>query len=430
MLVPSTEKDCFGYCLPRFAAILKAQRLRWRQEGWNERSCSIHCCQQHQNKFWTKPEETSCTRHTVQCVNTTPNPRIRHTPAHVIFLAWLKAWVIESTGIVASLRTVFLTSSTAFRTRARCCFLHTWAQHHCPHALQSDFLSDLLPDTHWCLFHTKVYPAQIHRMCLSVTWLKRTRLQVMSPRISLKRINLFWSNRCFPQAEYDADLWFRWEHCDSPSWIGIGWWSLHRCTYSKEKQVLTTSLSPCQRKPPCQVHLTSEKVQGNLPQCSHTQESRVKKHFPTEKSCLQDIDQFKEKTKLCSGSLIQKKLRDWFLKNKEIICSQKQSLKSWSKNVKLVSQHLYSWISTTISFSSLGIWTAQIVGVKNLEESRPDFTKNWRYEKKHFQILVSEISTTWKNCRELRKCEFTNFPGTNWERRATKRELTLQIQEL
>ena len=31
-----------------------------------------------------------------------------------------------------------------------------------------------------------------------------------------------------------------------------------------------------------QVHLTSEKVQGNLPQCSHTNESRVKRQVPTE----------------------------------------------------------------------------------------------------------------------------------------------------
>ena len=67
-------------------------------------------------------------------------------------------------------------------------------------------------------------------------------------------------------------------------------------------------------KTQCQVHLTSEKVQGNLPQCSHTEESRVEKHFPTEKACPQDINQFKERRKLYSGSLIWKKLRDEFLK--------------------------------------------------------------------------------------------------------------------
>ena len=58
-----------------------------------------------------------------------------------------------------------------------------------------------------------------------------------------------------------------------------------------------------------------------------TQESRVKRHFPTEKAFPQDIKQFREKVKLSSGSLIRKKLREQFLKNKEIIYSQKQNLK-------------------------------------------------------------------------------------------------------
>ena len=79
-----------------------------------------------------------------------------------------------------SLRKVVLTSSTACRTRPRCCFLHTWALPHFPHALQSDLLPDHLPDLHWCPLHTEIYPAQMHRMCLSVPWLKRTRKQVMS----------------------------------------------------------------------------------------------------------------------------------------------------------------------------------------------------------------------------------------------------------
>ena len=40
---------------------------------------------------------------------------------------------------------------------------------------------------------------------------------------------------------------------------------LHCCSYRRERQVPTDH--------ECQVHLTSEKVQGNLPQCSHTKES-------------------------------------------------------------------------------------------------------------------------------------------------------------
>ena len=39
------------------------------------------------------------------------------------------------------------------------------------------------------------------------------------------------------------------------------------------------------------------------------QESRVNRHFPTEKAFPQDINQFKEMTKLYSGSLNRKKLR-------------------------------------------------------------------------------------------------------------------------
>ena len=43
----------------------------------------------------------------------------------------------------------------------------------------------------------EIYLAPIHRICLSVLWLKCTRLHVMSPRISLKRATLHWTNRCF-----------------------------------------------------------------------------------------------------------------------------------------------------------------------------------------------------------------------------------------
>ena len=51
-----------------------------------------------------------------------------------------------------------------------------------------------------------------------------------------------------------------------------------------------------------QVHLISLKVQGNLPQCSHTKESRVKKHF--------------RGTSISSRKV---KLREQFLRNTEII---------------------------------------------------------------------------------------------------------------
>ena len=37
------------------------------------------------------------------------------------------------------------------------------------------------------------------------------------------------------------------------------------------------------------------------------------------------------------------------------------------------------------------------LGVKHLEESRPDSTKNWRHEKEHFEKLIFKLVTRWKN---------------------------------
>ena len=90
-------------------------------------------------------------------------------------------------------------------------------------------------------------------------------------------------------------------------------------------------------KTQCQVHLASEKVQGNLPQCSQkklSQETLSDRegislaHQAVRGENEADITKLKEKTKLSPGSVIWKKLRDWFLKNKEIMNSQKQNLKS------------------------------------------------------------------------------------------------------
>ena len=104
-----------------------------------------------------------------------------------------------------------------------------------------------------------------------------------------------------------------WSHAATNKY-GICW--LHHCTYKREKQVPTDHefITPSE-KTQCQVHLTSEKVQGELPQCSRTKESRVKKHFPTEKAFPQDINQFKDKTKLYSDSQLRTRESDQ-LKNR------------------------------------------------------------------------------------------------------------------
>ena len=37
------------------------------------------------------------------------------------------------------------------------------------------------------------------------------------------------------------------------------------------------------------------------------------------------------------------------------------------------------------------------MGMKNLEESRPDSTKDWLNETKRFEKLESQLSMKWKN---------------------------------
>ena len=180
---------------------------------------------------------------------------------------------------------------------------------------------------------------------------------------------------------------------------GICW--LHRCTYRSGKQVPTDHefVTPSE-KTLCQVHLTSEKVQGNMPQWSQTKESRVKKHFPTEKAFPQDINQFKEKTKFYSGSRILKKLRDEFLKNKDIISSTRRST-----NLKILKQQckVDTFNSCIREFqrqahaNRLEMDYVNIVGMKILEESKPDFTDNLLNQERHFEILAPEVSMKWKN---------------------------------
>ena len=109
-----------------------------------------------------------------------------------------------------------------------------------------------------------------------------------------------------------------WEHCDSllnRSWMmskyGICW--LHRCTYRRQKRKASADhefITLNEKNLMSSSSHFREKCREPCPQCSHTNESRVKSHIPTETAFLQDVNQFNEKVKLSWGSLIQKKLRD------------------------------------------------------------------------------------------------------------------------
>ena len=67
--------------------------------------------------------------------------------------------------------------------------------------------------------------------------------------------------------------------------------------------------------------------------------------------------------------------------------------------------------------------------MENLEESRPDFTKNWLNEKKDFEKLIRNIHEVeeLKRAQEMRIDEFSR--NSLRECHATTRGLISQIQE-
>ena len=86
---------------------------------------------------------------------------------------------------------------------------------------------------------------------VSAVWLMPHQLKVLSPRILQKTMICVSS----PQTEYNFDLRFCWEHCETPSWIGFGWWA-KSCSAGfttvlageRSKCGPITSLSLCKRK--------------------------------------------------------------------------------------------------------------------------------------------------------------------------------------
>ena len=121
-----------------------------------------------------------------------------------------------------------------------------------------------------------------------------------------------------PQTEHDVDLWFSWEHCDPSSWIGLGWWENTEyaagfsavLTGERSKCRPITSLSLFQRKLSVKFISLPRKCRDTCRNVLTQKKVWVKKHFPTEQAFLQDINQFKEKMKISSGSLIWKNVRD------------------------------------------------------------------------------------------------------------------------
>ena len=93
------------------------------------------------------------------------------------------------------------------------------------------------------------------------------------------------------------------ESIATPIRPGICW--LHRCAYRRRRSTCRPTTRKISDKFISLPRRYRETCRSVL-----TQESRVKKHSPTEKAFPKDINQFEEKMKLHSDSLIRKKVRD------------------------------------------------------------------------------------------------------------------------
>ena len=145
-------------------------------------------------------------------------------------------------------------------------------------------------------------------MCLSAPWLNRTRLLVMNPTISLK-FTIQRVHGCSSTERVRRRLMIQPRALRLPLLSRI--WTMskygksrcHRCAYRREKHVPTDHefVTPSE-KTQCQVHLTSKKVHRNLPQCSHTKESRAMRHREGSSSGHQPVQGKNEALSGLSGS--------------------------------------------------------------------------------------------------------------------------------
>ena len=120
---------------------------------------------------------------------------------------------------------------------------------------------------------------------------------------------------------------------------------------------------------------------------------KFQKHFSTEKAFPQDINQFKEKTKLSSGSLVRKKLRDQFFEE------QRDHLLAEAKSEILKEECKVDSLNICIrEFQRQARSNCLELDSANcgFEESRREQTRLSRrigsMRKKHFEKLGSEVS--------------------------------------
>ena len=246
-------------------------------------------------------------------VNTAPNPRIRRTPAHVFFLVRLKTLshrVNRNRCVSQNSHSSHLAQHVAralvvvsFRPEQYLTFLmHP----------QSDLLSDHPPELHCCPLHTETY-------CADPSTESFGHLAETHSSSGYEPKDL---------TEEDTSILVKQTFFHRPSMTSTYDSAESIATHPPEsdldgEQIRTMLALPLylqEREASADRSRVYHSFRENSVSSSyhfresagkaHTKESREKKHFPTEKAFPQDINQLKERVKLSSGFLIQKKLRD------------------------------------------------------------------------------------------------------------------------
>ena len=276
-------------------------------------------------------------------VNTTPIPRTRRNSAHVILLAWLKTWFIKSTGNISVSKNSHLHIQRAM----------SYAQS----LLIPPCFTSSAYSTHISNLSSLLFVAHGDDHCDEPQHFATFGPLAEPQLLAGHEPNDLISTKVLPQTEHDSDLWFSWELCDSPPESDLDD-MLASTLFLQEREASADRSRVYHSHRENSVSSSSHfrASAGRLLQCSHTKESQVKNHTPTEKVFLWHIEQFEEKMKLYPDSLNRKVLRDLLLKNKEILTRRG---KSWSIEARMwswLSWLFHSWTSKTNSFQPFGNW--------------------------------------------------------------------------
>ena len=178
--------------------------------------------------------------------------------------------------------------------------------------------------------------------------------------------------------------------------------------YQREEQVqCVLKLNTREEKAWRQVHLTNREQRRNLLQC-------FRQEFRNREINSRVLFSKKKKT------LIRLILEDLLLKAIKIICTIKQDLNSWDKNIKLDLSMIVLMSYSSKQMLSYCNCKTPITDLWNLEESKYDYKKNYLWRKRFSDILKFEIFMKWETWRELKHHESTNSLYNNWEKVMTR----------